>query len=93
MLLFSVKVEDLLLYGPEHPGLAAPWLYPQDGAELPVELHDADGGEADLIHVVEVWIKAVYEAAEGKGLPHAGARGKQANASCVFLVIKPGKHL
>ena len=28
LLLVLVEVEDLLLYGAEHAGLAAPWLYP-----------------------------------------------------------------
>ena len=28
LLLVPVKVEDLLLYGAEHAGLAAPWLHP-----------------------------------------------------------------
>ncbi len=51
LLLVLVKVEDLLLYGAEHPRLAAPWLQPQDRAELAVEFHDADGGEADVLHV------------------------------------------
>ena len=43
-LLVLVKIEDLLLYGAEHAGLATPWLYPQDRAELAVELCDADRG-------------------------------------------------
>ena len=41
-LLVLVKIEDLLMYGAEHAGLATPWLYPQDRAELAVELCGAD---------------------------------------------------
>ena len=81
---YPVKVEDLLLYGAEHARLAAPRLYPQDRAELAVELHDADGGEADVLHVVEVWVEALCKAAQGEGLAHAGACGKEPYASCVL---------
>ncbi len=84
LLLVLVKVEDLLLHGTEHAGLAAPRLYPQDRAELAVELHDADGGEADVLHVVEVWVEALCKAAQGEGLAHAGACGKEPYASCVL---------
>ncbi|EOS20833.1 hypothetical protein C806_04822 [Lachnospiraceae bacterium 3-1] len=84
LLLVPVKVKDLLLHGTEHAGLAAPWIYPQDRAELAVELHDADGGEADVLHVVEVWVEALCKAAQGEGLAHAGACGKEPYASCVL---------
>ena len=84
LLLVLVKVEDLLLHGTEHAGLAAPRFWPQDRAELAVELHDADGGEADVLHVVEVWVEALCKAAQGEGLAHAGACGKEPYASCVL---------
>ena len=93
LLLVPVKVEDLLLYGAEHAGLAAPWLHPQDRAELSVELHDADGGEADVLHVVEVWVEALCKAAQGEGLAHAWPCGKKPYASCVLEVVQPGRHL
>lgn len=84
LLLVLVKVEDLLLHGTEHAGLAAPRFWPQDRAELAVELHDADGGEADVLHVAEVWVEALCKAAQGEGLAHAGACGKEPYASCVL---------
>ncbi len=93
LLLVLVKVEDLLLYGAEHARLAAPWLHPQDRAELAVELHDADGGEADVLHVVEVGVKAPCKAAQGEGLAHAGACGEQPDAPGVLQVIQTGRHL
>ena len=84
LLLVLVQIEDLLLHGAEHAWLAAPWLHPQDSAELAVEFHDADGGEADVLHVVEVGVQALGKAAQGEGLAHAGARGKEPYAPCIL---------
>ena len=92
LLLVLVEVEYLLLYGAEHPRLAAPWLYPQDRAELAVELHDADRGEADVLHMVEVGVEALCEAAQGEGFAHAGACGEQPDSPCVLEVVQPGRH-
>ena len=92
LLLVLVEVEYLLLYGAEHARLAAPWLQPQDRAELAVEFHDADGGEADVLHVVEVWIEVLCEAAQGEGLAHAGACGKESYAPRVLEVVQTGRH-
>ncbi len=92
LLFLLVKVEDLLLYGPEHPRLTAFWLHAKDTAELAVELHDADGGETEVFHVVQVWIEPFGETAQAEGLAHAGTRGEQAYAPCVLEVIESGEH-
>ena len=89
LLFLLVEVENLFLYGLEHSGLAAFWLHSQNGAELAVKFHDADGGEAEVFHVVQVWVKPLGEAAQAEGFPHTGARGEQAYAPCVLEVIEP----
>ena len=93
LFLVLVEVEDLFLYGAEHAGLAAPWLHAQNRAELAVELHDADGGETDVLHVVEVRVEALCKAAQGEGLAHAGAGGEEPDAPGVLQVIQTGRHL
>ena len=93
LFLFPVEIEYLFLYSPEHAGFTAFWLYAQGRAELAVELHDADGGEAEIFHVVKIRVKAFRKAAQGKGLAHAGAGGKKPYAPCVFQVIQTGEHL
>jgi len=93
LLLFPVKVEDLLLYGPEHPGFAASRLYSQYRAELAVELHDAYGGKTDVLHMVKVRVEPLCKTAESKRLPHARACREQTNAPGILEVIQPGEHL
>ena len=43
------------------------------------------GGEAEVLHVVEVGIEALGEAAQGEGLAHAGACGKETDAPCLKI--------
>jgi hypothetical protein len=80
LLLVLVEVKDLLLYGAEHAGLAAPWLCPRDRAELAVELHNADRGETDVLHVVEARVQALCKVAQGERLAHTKACGKEFDA-------------
>ena len=81
---FFVEMKDLVLDCVEHARLTALGLHAEDLAELPVELHHADSGQADILHVVEIGVQGFGEAAQGKGLAHARPGGKDADAPGVF---------
>ena len=88
-----IEIPDLLLYGFEHPRLASFVTDAQRSAELAVEFHDADGGEADVFHVVQVGVQALRETAQTEGFPHARAGGKNSNPPGVLQVIQALCHL
>ena len=86
LLLFSVKIENLLLDRPEH---AAFGFYTKRGTELEVEFHDADGREAEIFHVVKVRVQAFGKTAQRKAFAHTCACGEQSDASCIFQIVQP----
>jgi hypothetical protein len=90
---FFIKVKDLGLDGIEHPGLTAFRLHTEDVAELAVKFHNADGGQADVLHVVEVRVEGFGKTAQRKGFPHARASSKNTNSSGVLQIVKTVEHL
>ena len=89
LLLFSVKIENLLLDRPEHAGFAAFGFYTKRGTELAVEFHDADGREPEIFHVVKVRVQAFGKTAQRKAFAHTCACGEQSDASCIFQIVQP----
>ena len=74
--LFFVEIIDLLLNGLEHTRLTAFVGDAEEFAELPVELRDTDGREADVVHTVKVWIERLSKGAKCKSFTHTGTRSK-----------------
>ena len=93
LLFFPVEVEDLLLDRPEHAGFAPSGLYAKRTAELTVEFHDADGREAEILHVVKVGVQVSGKTAQRKGFAHAGTCGEQADSPGILEVVQPREHL
>ncbi len=88
-----VEVVYLLLHGPKHLGFGAGWFRTEDGTQKVIELHDADRGEADVLHMVEVGVEALCEAAQCEGLAHAGACGEQPDSPDIPYIGEAGGHL
>ncbi len=91
--LLLVEIPDLLLDGFEHPRFPTLVTDTQRGAELAVELHDTDGGQADVFHVVQVRVQAFCETAEAEGFPHAGTGSKKPDPPGILQIIQALCHL
>ena len=59
---FLVKIVDLILYGTEHPSLAAFVTDTENLTEFLVKIRDTYCGKADILHMVHVWIEAFGKA-------------------------------
>ena len=46
------------------------------------------GGEADVFHVIEIWVKALCKTAQTEGLAHAGVCGEHADATRILQIVQ-----
>ena len=88
-----IEMKNLSLDRVKHTRLSSLCLYTEDLAELPVKLHYADSGQADILHVIKIGIQGFGKTAQGKGFTHTRPGGKDADASGVFQVIQAVEHL
>ena len=65
----------------------------EDGTQKIIELSDADGGEADILHMAKVLVHAFCKAAQAEGFAHAGLCGKDADAPYIPHIGEAGGHL
>ena len=92
MTLLFIEIPDLLLDCLEHSRFPAFVTDTEGRTELAVKFHDADGGQADVLHVVQVWIQTFGETAQAEGFSHAGTCGEHTDPPCILQVIQPLGH-
>lgn len=82
--LLFIEIPDLLLDRLEHSWFPTFVTDAEGGAELAVKFHDTDGGQADVLHVVQIWVQTFGETAQAERFSHAGTGGEHTDPPCIL---------
>ena len=91
-LLLLEQMIQAVLNNAEHGRFAVGSVDAEGVAELAVELHGADGGEAEVGNFVEVTVDGFGEAAESICFAEAGGRSEYADTADIIEIVESGGH-